>query len=100
MSLSEHILPTPPKKSMKRKSNADEWKKTKDKRKRPVTDACSKCIELREKIKVEQNHITKKHSGDDWDQREDLQIFKSLITENEGITEEEVLNVEEYCEGH
>ncbi|KAG8265958.1 hypothetical protein J6590_082284 [Homalodisca vitripennis] len=34
MSLSETILPTPPNKSRRRKSNPEEWKKTKDKRKR------------------------------------------------------------------
>ncbi|KAG8246182.1 hypothetical protein J6590_089977 [Homalodisca vitripennis] len=134
MSLSEHILPTPPDKSKEKESNPEEWKKTKDKRKsrniqrnrvlvkgersynsdcenpkcltKPgksikdlVLSAVTKGVRIKKAKLTDISKLLKNHFGDDWDQREDLQFFKSLMTENEGITEEEVPDVEEYCEG-
>lgn len=45
-------------------------------------------------------NLLKKHFGDDWGTRQDLQFFKTVIEQNEEIPEEQVPDEEEYCEGH
>uniref|UniRef100_A0A1B6LBY1 DUF7869 domain-containing protein n=1 Tax=Graphocephala atropunctata TaxID=36148 RepID=A0A1B6LBY1_9HEMI len=45
-------------------------------------------------------HLLKKHFGDGWDKREDLEFFNTLMAQNGQVPEEDVPEEEDYCEGH